>query len=64
MLNILTKSVYVLLTILTIIVVIPGFVTVVGFAFAVISNSVFGVDNSEIVIKVVNYIWRLYGIIQ
>lgn len=64
MLNILTKSIYTLLTILTIIIVIPGFVTVVGFAFAVISHSVFGVDNSEIVIKVVNYIWRLYGIIQ
>lgn len=64
MLKVFEKAFYVLLTIMTIIVVIPGFVTVIGFGYAAVSFWVFGVDHSAVVVDVVNYVWRLYGLIN
>lgn len=60
----LEKAIYFILSVITIIVVIPGFVTVVGFGYAAVSFWVFGVDHSAVVVDVVSYVWRLYGLIN
>ena len=59
----LSKAIYTLLIIITVVIAFPGFVTVTGFAYALISHWC-GVDNSEMVIDVISSVWRLYGIIQ
>lgn len=64
--EVLTKVVYTILTIMTIIVVIPGFVTVMGFLAAGIGHWCFGysIEQMQIIVDIVNSVWRLYGIIQ
>lgn len=64
MLNILSKAVYTILTIMTIIITIPGFVTVVSFAVCIIGKTFFGLspESIESICNLVNAVWHFYGI--
>ena len=65
MLKAIEKAIYVLLSMITVVLVFPGFVTVMTFAVFVVGHTFFGMTAETIqpMVDFVNDVWHAYGII-